>query len=115
MPSPTVFLLSEFAAGAFGAILDVALAAVFVFAYSRSRQPFFLVLCVGALAFAMQNAYGVSLVLSDLMHVQIFPSSVMRVLTFIYVAINPLAGLISFVGTILLVRFSLQRHRSQPT
>ena len=115
MPSPTVFLLSEFAAGAFGVILDVVLAGVFVYAYTRSRQTFFLVLCVGSLAFAVQSAYGATLVLSGLMHAQFFSSSMSRVLTWLYVAITPLAGLISFVGTILLVRFSLKLHRSQQT
>ena len=115
MPSPTVFLLSEFAAGAFGAVLNVAMAVVFVYAYTRARQSFFLILCLGALAFAVQNAYGATLVLAGLMHAQIFPPFVMRILTSMYVAITPVAALISFVGTILLVRFSLKLHRSQQT
>ena len=115
MPSPTVFLLSEFAAGAFGVILDVVLAGVFVYAYTRSRQKFFLILCVGSVAFAVQSAYGATLVLSGLMHAQFFSSSMSRVLTWLYVAITPLAGLISFVGTIFLVGFSLKLHRSQQT
>jgi len=115
MPSPTVFLLSEFAAGVFGAILNVAIAGVSAYAYSRSRQWFFLALCVGSLAFALQNAYGATLVLSGLMHVEIFSRSVTGVLTWLYVAITPLAGLISFVGTILLVRFSLKLYKPQQT
>ena len=115
MPSPTVFLVSEFAAGALGVILDVALAGVFVYAYTRSRQAFFLILCAGSLAFALQNAYGATLVLSGLMHTQFFPSAVSEVLTWLYVAVTPLAGLISFVGTILLVRFTLKLHRSKQT
>ena len=89
VPSPTVFLLSEFAAGAFGAILNVAMAVVFVYAYTRARQSFFLILCLGALAFAVQNAYGATLVLAGLMHAQIFPPFVMRILTSMYVAITP--------------------------
>ena len=115
MPSPTVFLLSEFAAGVFGVILNVVIAGVFVYAYTRSRQTFFLVLWLSSLAFAVQNAYGATLVLSGLMHAQFFSSSVARVLTSLYAAITPLAGLISFVGTIFLVRFSLKLHRSQQT
>jgi hypothetical protein len=113
MPSDTVFLLSEFGAGAFGVILDLALTGIFIYAYSRSRQRFFLVLCVGSLAFALQNGYGATLVLSDLMHAQFFSSSMSRVLTWFYVIITPLAGLITFVGTVFLVRFSLKLHRSE--
>ena len=109
-----MFLLSEFAAGAFGAVLNVAMAVVFVYAYTRARQSFFLILCLGALAFAVQNAYGATLVLAGLMHAQIFQPFVMRILTSMY-AITPVAALISFVGTILLVRFSLKLHRSQQT
>jgi hypothetical protein len=115
VPSPTVFLLSEFAAGALGIILNIAIAGVSVYAYSRSRQWFFLALCVGSLAFALQNAYGATLVLSGLMHVQIFSASVSVVLTWLYVAVTPLAGLISFVGTIFLVRYSLKLYKPQQT
>src|SRR5262245_30580463 len=107
MPSPTVFLLSEVAAGAFGVVLDLALAGIFIYAYTRSRQRLFLILCAGSLAFALQNAYGAILVLSDLVHAQFFSSSISGVLTWLYVIITPLAGLITFVGTIFLVRFSL--------
>jgi hypothetical protein len=115
VPSPTVFLLSEFSAGAFGVVLNLAIAGVSVYGYARSRQWFFLILCVGSLAFALQNAYGATLVLSGLMHVQIFSSSVSSVFTWLYVAITPLAGLISFVGTIFLVRFSLKLCKLQQT
>lgn len=113
--SPSVFLLSEFVAAAFGAFLNVVMAAIFIFAYIRCSRFFFIVLCVGALAFAFTNSYAALLTYSALVHADMFPVTVARFLVRVYILVVPVASLVSFVGTVLLVRFALKLCRAERT
>jgi hypothetical protein len=113
--SPSVFLLSEFVAAALGAFLDVAMAAIFIYAYTRCSRFFFIVLCVGALAFAFTSSYAALLTYSALVHADVFSVSVARFLVRVYILVVPVASLVSFVGTVLLVRFTLKLYRAEGT
>jgi hypothetical protein len=113
--SPSVFLLSEFVCAAFGVFLNVVMAAIFIYAYMRCCRLFFIVLCVGALALAFTDSYAALLIYRALVHADLFPVPITHFLDRVYILVVPVAGLISFVGTVLLVRFTLKLHRGEKT
>ena len=115
MDSQSIFLISELAAAALGAVLQVVLAIVFVFAYVRCQRWFFLILCLGAVGFVVINSYAALLVYSAFVRAPVFPAPIMRVLTTFYIGAFPVVEIMTFVGTILLVRFAVGLYTREKT
>jgi hypothetical protein len=103
-----VFLSAELAASMLMGLLDIVLTALAMYAYARSRQSLFLLLAAGTLAFVLTNFYAAMLTYSALTRTTIFSPAVAHFVAIRYV--SPIAGIVLFAGTVLLIRFTLRLH-----
>jgi len=110
MSSDTVFLIVEASAALLLAALAVVTVAVFLYAYMRCRQLLFLVLCVGSIVSAFGGLYIAGICYQALTHVRLLPASVMYVIGWADVVVIPIGGVISFIGSVLLVRSFLRLY-----
>lgn len=115
MDSPSVFFSVEIAAAAVMAVLDAVLAVMFVWAYTRCQRLCFLLLCVATFIFALINIYAAAISYSALTHNTLLPAPTMQLVTSVYIFMNPVAAIISFIGTVLLLRFTLKLYATQKT
>jgi hypothetical protein len=88
-------------------VLDIMLTALAIYAYARCRRSLFLILAAGTLAFVFTNFYAATVTYSALTRTTMFSPAVARLLAACYVIFNPLAAVLLFVGTALLIRFTL--------
>jgi len=100
---------AEFAGAALLTLLDTVLVAVFIYAYWRSRKGLFLLLTVGNLTSLYMNAFAMVVAIYGATHVRLFSPPTIRVLTSLYMFVGASGGVLSFIGTVLLVRFALSR------
>jgi hypothetical protein len=105
-----VFLSVELAASILMGVLDIVLTALAIYAYARCRQSLFLVLAAGTLAFVFTNFYAAMLTYSALTRTTIFSPAVAHFFATCYVIVSPIAGIVLFAGTVLLIRFTLGLH-----
>ena len=103
----------ECAAASLCALLNIAIAVVFVRAYLRSRKSFFLLLVFGSLAALCANLFAAAAELFGATNIRVFPASATRSL-YALQAIAGIAGaVVGFIGTVLLVRFALLAFASR--
>jgi hypothetical protein len=105
----------EIAAGLIMAVLDAILAITFIWTYTRCQRLCFLLLCAGALIFTLINVYAAAICYSALTHTTLLPTPSMHLVTSVYIIMNPVAAIVSFIGTILLLRFTLKLYATQKT
>lgn len=105
----TLLQSAAFACTALLALFDVALIAIFLYAYGRSRRVLFLLLAVANLAFLYMNALAMVIAIYDATHVRLVSPPIMRVLSSVYVFVGAFGGVLSFIGTIFLIRLALSR------
>ena len=113
MDPDSVFLVFEIAAALLLAILNAILVAMFIYAYVRSRQFCFVLLCAGSFVFGLSMFYTVAICYVALTHTQLIPQSLMRVAAWIYILVTPVAGVVSFIGSVLLLRFVLPLYKNK--
>ena len=105
----TLLHSAEFASAALLAFLNIALVAVLSYAYWRSRRGLFLLLLAGNLADLYMNAFAMVIAIYGATHLRLFSPPTMRVLSSFYMFVGATGGVLSFIGTILLVRLGLSR------
>ena len=81
-----------------------------MYAFARCRQSLFLLLAAGTLAFVLTNFYAAMLTYSVLTHTTIFSPAVAHFVAIRCVIVSPIAGIVLFAGTVLLIRFTLGLH-----
>src|SRR4029450_13238507 len=97
------------------AVLDAILAITFIWTYTRCQRLCFLLLCAGALIFTLINVYAAAICYSALTHPPVLSTPAMPLVTCSYLIMNPVAGIVSCIGTILLLRFTLKLYATQKT
>ena len=105
-----VFFTCKIAIGLLLATLDAVLTVMFAHAYRRSRRLFFLLFAVSAFVSGLMNLYDCAQIYAALAHITIFPRLVLHVIAWTYVSVDPFVSIISFVGSILMIRFVLSQH-----
>ena len=109
MDTDAVFFTFEIAAAALLGVLSAVLAVMYAYAYVRYRRLFFLLLCVASFIFALTSIYTISMCSLQLTHTSMFSRNAMHLMAWAYIVVSPVAGTISFVGAVLLLRFVLSQ------
>jgi hypothetical protein len=107
MNSDSLFYMCEIAAALFLGALDIVVGAMFIYAYVRCRRIFLLLLCAGSLVFGLSTLYTALVSYMALIHVNVLSPTVLHLLAWGYLLVMPGAGVVSFIGTVLLLRFIL--------
>jgi hypothetical protein len=97
----------DIAASALMALFDVVLLALFLRAYLRSRRGFFLVLAVGSLALAVANILTGSIYVYAATRLRVIPIAIVEATYVLQIMCVICGGILSFIGTVLLIRFAL--------
>ena len=100
----------QLADGLLAAAVDAVLAVMFAHAYRRSKRLFLLLFAVAAFAAALMHVYGSAQTYGTLTHTALFPRFMTHVIAWSSIVVIPVAGIISFTGSVLLVRFILSQH-----
>ena len=104
---------AEFAAASLCALLNIVIGVVFFRAYLRSRKGFLLLLVFGTLACLYANLFAAAAELFGFMHIRVFPASATRSLYALQAIAGTFGAILSFIGTLLLVRCALIAFASQ--
>ena len=87
------------------ALFDVVLLALFLRAYLRSGRCFFLVLAVGSLALAVADTLTGSIYIYGATKLKVIPLTIVEATYILQIMCVICGGILSFIGTVLLIRF----------
>jgi hypothetical protein len=97
------------------ASLNFVLLPLLLRAYSRLAKRFFLVLAIGCLALAFANILTAAIYIYAATQLKVVPISAVEAVYIVQIICGTFGGVLSFIGTVLLVRFALRAHTGVQT
>jgi hypothetical protein len=91
------------------------LIALFLRAYLRSRRGFFLALAVGSLALAVANILTGSIYVYAATKLRVIPITIVKTIFVVQIMCGICGAILSFIGTVLLIRFVLLSYGAART
>jgi len=100
---------SEVASMLLAVLLSIALIALFLRAYVRSRKALFLLLIAANVAYIYMNGFAAIVSFYGATHVRLFSPAAMRFLGSFYLVTGAIGEVLNFLGMIFLIRLALSR------
>ena len=97
------------------AALNFVLLALFLRAYSRLAMRFLLVLAIGSVALAAANILTGSIYIYAATELKVIPLTIVETMYVVQIMCVICGGILSFIGTVLLIRFTLLSHAAART
>jgi hypothetical protein len=100
---------SEFASMLLAVLLSIALIALFLRAYVRSRKALFLLLIAANAAYIYMNGFAAIVSFYGAAHVRLFSPAAMHFLGSFYLVTGAIGEVLNFIGMIFLIRLALSQ------
>jgi hypothetical protein len=105
----------DIAASALMALFDVVLVVLFLYAYLRLGRGFFLVLAIGSVALAAANILTGSIYIYAATKLKVIPLTIVETTYVLQIMCGICGAILSFIGTVLLIRFALLSYGAART